>query len=129
MLASFGALDRFTASGGKTIEKGCTTVDDGPDGPGCIVAAGIHPPRLGKTTWQRGDRFWVGTEDLPPAPDDLERGMGISGYPIVLGDGADLRIPMIHRWQNDRHIPNVPSSLQLGLRTHRAAHPPGVCRR
>ena len=116
MLARFGCLDRFTASGGKLIAHGVTAVNDGPAGLGCIVAAGAEPPRA-VSGWQRSCDFWVALEDLfqPPGPDDLERDVGLAGYRQVLGDGNAWRVPLVHRWDaaSERHVPAVPSSLQI----------------
>lgn len=113
MLRDRGLLDRFTAPGGGLISHGVTGAVGELAG-GCIVAAGIEPPAV-PAQWDRGESFWVAIEDLPPRPQDLEREVGLSGYELVLGDGNTWRVPLIHRWNEDRseHEPNLPTSMGM----------------
>lgn len=113
MLADRGALDRFTAAGGGLIEHGITAAPEGM-GHGCIVAAGTQPPSVARR-WLEGEKFHVGIEDLPPRPQDLEREIGLKGYPVKMLDGNDWRVPLIQRWDAEKNQmePNVPQAMSL----------------
>lgn len=120
MLAAAGLLDRFTSPGGAMLEHDCTAVSDGPGGSGCIVSPGNEPP--GRVHWEEGRGYWVGVEDLPVRPQDLQRQVMIDGDGLLLADGCEWRVPRIRRWDRSTlaFVPAVPTSLGVSR---------GVCQR
>jgi len=117
ILEDRGILGRFLAYGGRVLEHGITGIKEGPDGgSGCIVATGSNPPGdLVQQDWHRGEKVWVGFEDLAarPGPEDLVREVTLFGYDLVLADGQTWNIPLLWRWDEDHleHVPHLPRTL------------------